>query len=134
MPLPIPNYDHFLKEGTMSEYQHYIRTDANGIVIHGFTDAFEQIQPGDLLLSGQDGRHFQIQLINERGQFIYKLVNGAMVARSQEELETEWAARPTPPPSDSELLKDARLEIGRLNRSVDSLSADVQAIIDTIVI
>jgi hypothetical protein len=113
---------------------HYIRVDANNVVIKGFTTDFEQPNTGDLLLSGQDGRHFQLQLTNERGQFIYKLVNGAMVARNQTELDAEWDERPPEPKTDSELLKEASQEIGRLNRSMDSLSADVQAIIDTIVV
>lgn len=38
------------------------------------------------------------------------------------------------PKSDKELLTEARQELGRLNRTIDSLSYDVQAIIDTIVV
>lgn len=82
----------------MDGYKQYVRTDASGIIVKGFTDAFEQPITGDLLLTGQDGRHFQIQLTNDRGQFIYKLVNGSMVARTQTELDVEWNARPTPQP------------------------------------
>ena len=81
----------------MDEYKHYIRTDEIGLVIYGFTTGFEQPQAGDLLVSGQDGRHFTIQLTNERGQYLYKIVNGAMTARTQAELDEEWNARPTQP-------------------------------------
>lgn len=87
----------------MDSYKQYVRTNANGIVIKGFTDAFEQMQTGDLLLTGQDGRHFQIQLMNDRGQYIYKVVSGAMAARTQAELDSEWAARPILPDPDNEL-------------------------------
>lgn len=81
----------------MNGYKQYIRTDVNGIVIKGFTSAFEQPIAGDLLLSGQDGRHFQMQLLTDRGQYKYKLVNNQMVERTQAELDAEWAARPAPP-------------------------------------
>lgn len=55
---------------------------------------------------------------------------------TQIELEAAWEIIKDQllPKSDKELLTDARLEIGRLNRSIDSLSTDVQAIIDTIVV
>jgi hypothetical protein len=95
----------------MDGYKHYIRTDANGIVVKGFTDGFEQPQQGDLLLSGQDGRHFQLQLSNERGQFIYKLVNGSMVSRTQEELELEWNSRPPAPKTEMEIVKEENVQL-----------------------
>jgi hypothetical protein len=91
----------------MDGYKHYIRVDSNNFIVYGFTDAFEQPQPGDLLLPDQDGRHFQIQLINERGQYIYKLENGAMVARTQSELDVEWNSRPPSPPSTDDRLAAA---------------------------
>jgi hypothetical protein len=97
----------------MSDYKHYIRVE-NGIVIHGFTDAFEQPIAGDLLLSEQDGRHFQMPLLTDRMQYKYKIVNGQMVERTQEELDAEWAARPAPPPAESDRIKaveDMLLEI-----------------------
>lgn len=87
----------------MDGYKHYIRTNAQAVVIYGFSDAFEQPQTGDLALSGEQGRHFQIQLTNERGQYKYKVVSGSMVERTQSELDTEWAARPIPIDPDAEL-------------------------------
>lgn len=51
---------------------------------------------------------------------------------SQEEIDAIRNA--VPPKTDRELLDESRGEIGRLNRVVDSLSVDVQAIIDTIVV
>lgn len=82
----------------MNSYKHYIRIE-NDIVIHGFSDAFEQPQAGDLALSGEFGRHFQLNIRNDRGQFRYKLVEGQMTERGQAELDTEWNARPPAPPS-----------------------------------
>lgn len=98
----------------MDGYKHYIRVDANNIVIHAFSDAFEQPQDGDILVESDAGRHYNLQLMNERGQYIYKVVNGQMVARTQTELDTEWAARPTPPPSQDDRIKaleDALLQM-----------------------
>lgn len=68
----------------MNEYHHYIRIDSNNIVIHGFSDAFETPITGDLPLSGDNGRHFQIQLMTDTGQYKYKLVNGQMIDRTQD--------------------------------------------------
>lgn len=104
----------------MDGYKHYIRTDSSGIVILGFTSAFPEIatpQSGDLLLDGYDGRHFQIQLTNERGQFKYKVVNGEMVERTQMELDTEWSARPPVPKTEVELLKEENLQLN--NQMID---------------
>lgn len=85
----------------MDDYRHYIRI-ANGIIIHGFSDAFEQPVTGDIQLSGDFGRHFQLNLLTDRGQYKYKLANNQMVERTQAELDAEWAARPVPPPTTQE--------------------------------
>jgi hypothetical protein len=90
----------------MGEYKHYIRTDVNGIVIYGFTTGFESPQNGDLLLPDQDGRHFTIQLTTERGQYKYKVVDGVMVLRTQQELDAEWTARPPAPKTEIELMQE----------------------------
>lgn len=87
----------------MEGYKQYVRTDANGLVIKGFTDAFESPITGDLLLSSYDGRHFQLQLSNYHGQYLFKVVSGQMTQRTQAELDTEWNARPIPIDPDVEL-------------------------------
>lgn len=105
----------------MDGYKHYIRTDANGIVILGFTSAFPEIatpQDGDMLLTGQEERQFQLPLTNERGQYKLKVVNGQLSERTQAELDTEWAARPAPPLSEVEVL---RKENEQLNLSIIEL-------------
>lgn len=83
----------------MSEYKHYIRIDRTNIVIHGYSDAFEQPQQGDVQLAGEFGRHFQIQIMTDRGQFKYNLIDGVITERNQAELDTEWEHRPKPPPT-----------------------------------
>lgn len=85
----------------MDGYKHYIRVE-NGNVTKGFSDAFEQTLETDILYAEDTGRHFQIQMTNERGQYIYKWEN-EMVERTQTELDTEWDARPIPPDPDVEL-------------------------------
>lgn len=89
----------------MDGYKHYIRIDSNNIIIHGFSDAFEQPIEGDIPLQGDLGRHFQIPLTTERGQFKYKLEDSAFVERATEELDAEWNARPAPPPTIEEQLE-----------------------------
>jgi hypothetical protein len=100
----------------MEGYEHYIRVNQAGIIVHGFTSAFEQPLEGDILIADDGPRHFHLAwpepLINERGQYRYKWVDGERIERSQEELDAEWAARPPAPPSDSE--KIAQLESDKL--------------------
>lgn len=85
----------------MQEFKHFIRV-VDGIVVLGFTEGFPEIatyQEGDLLLTGYSQRQFQFNIFTDdlRGQYKYKVVNGAMVERTQEELDLEWTARPAPP-------------------------------------
>ncbi|MFD0710648.1 hypothetical protein [Paenibacillus sp. GCM10027626] len=81
----------------MGGYQHYVRTDTNGIVIYGYTTGFELPDVDDILLPNESDRHFCYQLYNDRGQYRYKIVQGKMVERSQAELDAEWNARPPVP-------------------------------------
>lgn len=110
----------------MDGYRHYIRTDANGIVIKGFTSAFlkgangdEEILPGDLELQGYDTRQFQINLVtdDERRQNKYKVVNGTMVARTQQELDVEWDARPPQPKTELERIREENQQLN--NQIID---------------
>lgn len=99
----------------MDEYKHYVRPDENGIIILGFTSAFPEIaipQSGDLLLSGQEGRHFNFPLTNDRGQFVYKVVNGAIALRNATELNAEWDSRPAPPPTLQEQVDEMKITLG----------------------
>jgi hypothetical protein len=92
-------------------YNHYIRTNEAGIVIHGFSDAFEQPQDGDILVLENGPRHFHEAwpepLRNERGQYLFRWIDGQCVERSQEELDAEWAQRPPGPPTLQQRLEAA---------------------------
>lgn len=79
----------------MDEYKHYIRL-VGDVIVYGFSTAFEQPLEGDVLIAGQGGRHFTVQLTNNRGQFLYRY-NGAITLRSQTELDAEWASKPPAP-------------------------------------
>jgi len=69
----------------------FVRCDAGGVVIRGFTDDFEQPQAGDIEITGQQsgwwGRHFRIQLFDSEHRPLYKIVNGVLVARTTEEMD-----------------------------------------------
>ncbi|MFB0845770.1 hypothetical protein [Paenibacillus oleatilyticus] len=88
----------------MDGYAHYVRTDAAGIVIHGFSSAFETPEQTDTCIDENGGRHFALDLRNERGQYKYKLQKGKLTERLQAELDAEWNARPPEPPSSLEML------------------------------
>ncbi|CAH1190276.1 hypothetical protein PAECIP111893_00254 [Paenibacillus plantiphilus] len=75
------------------EHKHYYRLDEDGIVILAFSDAFQQPEEADHYVT-DGGRHFNPTITSVRGQYLYKLVAGEIVERSQQELEEEWAARP----------------------------------------
>ncbi|OXM17317.1 hypothetical protein [Paenibacillus herberti] len=109
----------------MNDYQWYIRANVDGLVVLGYTTGFEQPQPGDIPVSGQSGRHFNIPLTNERGQPIYKIVNSNMVMRSQVELDEEWSARLVPKTPD-------QLRIEQLEQQLAQQSADQTAFMEFI--
>ena len=44
-----------------------------------------------------DGLTVNSPLTDEKGAFLYKLVDGAIVERSQEEREADWPPEPEPP-------------------------------------
>jgi hypothetical protein len=104
----------------MDGYKLYIRVNEAGVIIHGFSSAFEKPQEGDILITEDGPRHFHLfwpePLTYEsgqyRGQYRFKWVNGERIERSQAELDAERAARPTAPPSNSE--KIAQLEADKL--------------------
>ena len=47
----------------MDEYyhRHYIRIDADGRIVKGFSDAFEQPQEGDICTNEQGGYQFRLE-------------------------------------------------------------------------
>ena len=50
------------------------------------------------------GNYFGKPIIDDRGIYRYKLVDGRPVERTQEEMDADYAARPAPEPTTEELL------------------------------
>jgi hypothetical protein len=100
----MPSY----KEDNMSGYKHYIRTNEAGMIIYGFSSAFEQPLETDYLYAEEAPRHFHESfaepLTNERGQYRFKVIDAEFIARSQEELDAEWQQQPPSPPTELDLI------------------------------
>lgn len=106
----------------MDGYKHYIRVNENGVIVHGFTDAFESPEPGDICILDNGPRHFHLvhpwPLINERGQYRYRwdILEG-ITERSEEELDAEWASMPKPETQEDRIAKlEAELAVAREER------------------
>lgn len=79
----------------MPDNKHYYRVNAEGFIVYGFSDAFEQPLESDVLVDS-GGRQFNPTVRNERGQYMFKVVDGEIVERSQEELDEEYSELPSP--------------------------------------
>ena len=60
-------------------YKHYARVNEENIVTKFFSDAFEQPTENDVLITETEERHFHKNAINERGLFLYEVVDGNIV-------------------------------------------------------
>lgn len=78
-------------------------TGVNSSAFLGSTDGWTEIDSGygDKYYHAQ-GNYFEKPIVDERGVWRYKLVDGKPVERTQEEMDADFAARPAPPPSDKE--------------------------------
>jgi hypothetical protein len=107
----MPNY----KEDEMEGYQHYIRTNEAGIIIYGFSSAFEQPLETDYLFAEEAPRHFHESfkepLTNERGQYRYKLIGSELVVRAQLELDEEYENNKPPIVKTEEQKKIEQIEL-----------------------
>lgn len=99
-------------EFVMQPYGVYIKTDEenritaiNSSAFLPDTDGWTKIDEGygDKYHHAQ-GNYFDKPLLDERGIYRYKLVDGKPVERTQEEMDADYAARPVPEPTDNELL------------------------------
>lgn len=93
-------------------YVVYVRVDDAGYITainsSAFlldTDGWDQIDSGygDRYAHAQ-GNYFDKPIMDMRGICRYKLVDGAVVERTQEEMDADFAARPAPEPTTEELL------------------------------
>lgn len=96
--------------------KHYIRVK-EGIVVKGFSDAFEIPLTTDICINAQGGRHFEIdgeanpQLCDEKMCHIYRYDTELRKATA-EELEAEWQAiKPEETPSEMEKLQSRVAEL-----------------------
>lgn len=97
----------------ISEYKVYIKinsqnciTAINSSAFLSSLDGWQEIDSGigDKYHHAQ-GNYLDKPLYDERKIFRYKFVNGAVVERTQEEMDADYAARPTPRPSAQEILR-----------------------------
>ncbi|ASA22305.1 hypothetical protein [Paenibacillus donghaensis] len=71
-------------------YKHYIRVDTEGNVIRAFSDAFEQPEPGDLLVTEDGGRHFNLDLWYNGVIPRWHVEGDDLVERTDVELAALW--------------------------------------------
>ena len=90
-------------------YKHYIRIDDESRVIHGFSDAFEQSQSGDICILENAPRHFHESfpepLQNDEGILLFKWDGDEVVERTEQEIQDDIDALPEPEPTDRERLE-----------------------------
>jgi hypothetical protein len=67
-------------------YKHYVRANENSIVIYGFCEIEEDFIPNDILIDDNAPRQFNLKLQNEKFQYLYKIVNGILTLRTEEEM------------------------------------------------
>ena len=99
-------------EYEMQPYIVYVRADGEGRITAVNSSAFltdatgwEEIDSGfgDKYQHAQ-GNYFSHPIIDERGIYRYKLVEGKPIERTKEEMDVDYAARPAPEPTTEELL------------------------------
>lgn len=83
----------------MDGYKHFVRVDDRNRVIYGYTIAFEQPKVGDVCIVEDGIRQFQLSYKTMDGVPLYKVVNGELMERTQEEIDADISALPTPPPT-----------------------------------
>lgn len=85
--------------------KHYITADEQGRIVHGFSDAFRQPQEADICINEQGGYQFRLfpggeenpALFDWDGRIpLYVYEDGAVRARTQEELQADREALPVP--------------------------------------
>jgi hypothetical protein len=89
----------------MDGYKHYIRVDADGNVIHAFSDAFEQAtKDGDILLTDNGSRHFNLDLWYNSVIPRWYVTGDEITERTNAEVTSLWQQyQASHPPAPSEL-------------------------------
>lgn len=99
--------------------KHYIRTDDRGVIIHGFSDAFEQPIETDICINEYGGRQFRLipdgtenpPLRDMHGVALYKWYCRIIVERTEEERHVDIASHiPLQPTVDQQRLAELTLK------------------------
>ncbi|MBY9082392.1 hypothetical protein KIH86_13815 [Paenibacillus sp. HN-1] len=124
----------------MFGYNHYIRVDSGGNVIHAFSDAFEQPQEKDILVADDAERHYNPELWYNAVIPRLRYVDGDLTERTTDELATLWAqyqADHPPQPNEIEQLRidnaGLLLELAQVQARQDQADADNAAMLLMIV-
>lgn len=84
--------------------KHYVMVNNNGVILCGFSDDFEQPDTSAICINEDGGRHFELNgvvnppIMDEQCRYRYKLMDGAVVERTPEELADDKlpVSEPTP--------------------------------------
>lgn len=100
-------------------HKHYITVDEGGRVVNGFSTAFHQPQETDICINEKGGYQFRLfpdgrmnpTLIEENGIPLYRWDGEAVVLRSDDEIEQDKAALPTPTPTTEQRLTEMEQQL-----------------------
>ena len=93
-------------------YKVLVRVDSAGRVAEINSSAFVQDASGWVKIDEgygdsyhhAQGNYLDGPLMDERGVYRYKLVDGKVVERTQEEMDADYTSRPSPEPTNEELM------------------------------
>ena len=116
--------------------KHYIRIREDGCIINGFSDAFRQPTNTDICINEQGGYQFRLKFadgtLSEENPALYDFdymiplyayENGAVRARTQEEIDADIAAIPIPAPTPTldERVSEVETDVDDLNSAMNAL-------------
>jgi len=93
---------------------HYIRIDDNGLIIAGFSDAFRQPEPTDILINAEGSFQFHLfpdgrenpALFDMYMVPLYRWDGEQVIERTPAEIEADRPEPPPPMPSQEERIRD----------------------------
>lgn len=71
-------------------YKHYIKVDENNNIIGAFSSGFRQPQGGEILVADTNERHFNLQIVDEHGNYKWKWVDPDVVEVAIPERPSEY--------------------------------------------
>jgi hypothetical protein len=106
-------------------YKVFIQTNQNGIVTAINSDAFLTDTVGWTQIDSGDGDkfrhaqgHYLPKPLTDKGVYRYKLVDGKVVERTAEEIASDIAKIPPPPPSAEDRIRALETELAALKSKV----------------